>query len=246
MTTIISIDVGIKNLAYCTLELNESGIHINDWGIINIIEHINPVCTNIIRKKNCTRDAYFMIKTTINSDDKNIIYFCNKKTCCKQKDLLYTKKQIKKVKRKTCKNIKLQELGINLLSKLQDKKEHLLHVDKIIIENQPVLKNPTMKSVQMILYTYFLEHGLMDSESPISDIILFSARNKLKIYTGPPIECKLKNKYSIRKYLSIEYTKYLIKDNTKWYDFFLSHSKKDDLADCYMQGMYYLTHTYKK
>ena len=133
---------------------------------------------------------------------------------------------------------------MKLLTKLQQQKHNLLQVDSIIIENQPVLKNPTMKSIQMILYTFFTEHGLMEQSSPISCIKLFSARNKLKTYDGPTIACTLKNKYNKRKFLSIEYTKYFIKQDKKWYEFFLSNTKKDDLADCYMQGIYYIT--YKK
>ena len=31
-----------------------------------------------------------------------------------------------------------------------------LEATDIIIENQPVLKNPTMKSIQMILYSFFI------------------------------------------------------------------------------------------
>ena len=49
MVKIISIDVGIKNLAYCCLEKTESGIDILDWDIINIMENINPLCCNIYR-----------------------------------------------------------------------------------------------------------------------------------------------------------------------------------------------------
>ena len=41
MTKILSIDVGIKNLAYCTLESTISGVIIEDWGIINIMEIFN-------------------------------------------------------------------------------------------------------------------------------------------------------------------------------------------------------------
>ena len=236
MTKILSIDVGIKNLAYCSMYISESGIMIQDWGIINIMEHINKTCTNTIRNKPCTRDAYF----TICKQDVEETYFCNKKTCEKKMKKEYTKKEIKKQKRKTCKNIKLQELALKLLTKLQEKGTSILNIDKVIIENQPVLKNPTMKSVQMILYTYFLEHGIMDDSSSINDVILFSARNKLKIYDGPKVECNLKNKYSRTKYLSVEYTKYFLKDNTEWLYFFKTNSKKDDLADSYLQGRYYL------
>ena len=264
MVRILSIDVGIKNLAYCILDSDPSGNHIIEWDIINIMENINPTCVNILKNKPCTKDAYFIIKslkkTKLNNNVSNNVsnisssgvqYFCNKKTCMKKMESIYTKKQIKKCKRKTCKNIKLQELAIKLLKKLQTtfdfvNNKNILNIDTVIIENQPVLKNPTMKSVQMILYTYFLEHGFMCEKSNISTIILFSPRNKLKTYDGPTVECTLKNKYSKRKFLSIEYTKYFIIDTTKWYDFFLSHSKKDDLADCYMQGLYYLTYTIKK
>ena len=236
MTKILSIDVGIKNLAYCSLSKNISGITIEDWGIINIMENINKTCTNTIRNKPCTRDAYYKI---CKQNTENI-FFCNKKTCEKKMKLNYTKKEIKKQKRKTCKNIKLQELALKLLTKLQEKGTSILNIDKVIIENQPVLKNPTMKSVQMIIYTYFLEHGIMDDSSSIDDVILFSARNKLKIYDGPKVECALKNKYSRTKYLSVEYTKYFIKDNKKWFPFFNTNTKKDDLADSYLQGLYYL------
>ena len=80
----------------------------------------------------------------------------------------------------------------------------------------------------------------MNKKSLIDDVILFSARNKLKIYDGPVVECNIKNKYSKRKYLSVEYTKYFVKDMQKWFAFFNTHTKKDDLADSYLQGLYYL------
>ena len=46
----------------------------------------------------------------------------------------------------------------NIPRKLQEIPE-LLNVDYVVIENQPSLKNPQMKSIQMILYSYFLIMG---------------------------------------------------------------------------------------
>ena len=68
----------------------------------------------------------------------------------------------------------------------------LLNVDYVVIENQPSLKNPQMKSIQMILYSYFLILGKVigngdNSTSYINSIDFCSASNKLKIYDGPPI-----------------------------------------------------------
>ena len=49
--------------------------------------------------------------------------------------------------------------GKCIVEKLQ-KKEHFLDVDLVVIENQPALKNPTMKSIQMMIYSYFLIDGV--------------------------------------------------------------------------------------
>ncbi len=78
----------------------------------------------------------------------------------------------------------------------------LLDVDYVYIENQPVLKNPQMKSIQMILYSYFLFYGITDGIliqkscedgtvveelHKVKSVDLCSASNKLKVYDGPPI-----------------------------------------------------------
>ena len=49
--------------------------------------------------------------------------------------------------------------------------------DHIIIENQPVLKNPTMKSIQIMLYSYFLLKN-----KKMKSIQLVNACNKLKVF----------------------------------------------------------------
>ena len=81
----------------------------------------------------------------------------------------------------------------NLLFENIPKKLHelpyLLNVDKVVIENQPSLKNPQMKSIQMIVYSYFLMYGkvLNINENKIMDIDFCNASNKLKVYKGPEI-----------------------------------------------------------
>ncbi len=78
----------------------------------------------------------------------------------------------------------------------------LLEVDYVFIENQPVLKNPQMKSIQMILYSYFLFYGITDGiliqktmengsveeyNHKVKAVDFCSASNKLKVYDGPEI-----------------------------------------------------------
>ncbi len=71
----------------------------------------------------------------------------------------------------------------------------LLDVDYVVIENQPSLKNPQMKSIQMILYSYFIIMGKtieMGNDKLITSIDFCSASNKLKVYNGPKLEIKKK------------------------------------------------------
>uniref|UniRef100_A0A6C0EHH5 Mitochondrial resolvase Ydc2 catalytic domain-containing protein n=1 Tax=viral metagenome TaxID=1070528 RepID=A0A6C0EHH5_9ZZZZ len=258
---IISIDVGIKNLAYCVLERKDNDFIIKNWDIINILdEKISkvPKCSNIIKDKQCGKQAsnYLVLKTGSsiplpfplvivkdnvkdNVKDKQI-YFCNKITCNKNITKIYPNDKQKTLKIPNAKNTSILELASILLTKLNSIQSIILDVDEVIIENQPALKNPTMKSIQMIVFTYFVEHGYNSGSFPIKNIHLFSAKNKLKLYDGPVVECTKKNPYDKRKYLSVEYTKYYIKDNVEKSLFFNSHSKKDDLADSFIQGYYYL------
>ncbi len=89
----------------------------------------------------------------------------------------------------------------------------LLEVDYVYIENQPVLKNPQMKSIQMILYSYFLFYGITDGiliqKSDVNGVVeeynhkvktvdFCSASNKLKVYDGPEIALEdLKKKRAV-------------------------------------------------
>ncbi len=151
----------------------------------------------------------------------------------------YSDKKFKKVSKK---DNPMLDQGKCIVDKLQ-KKDDFLKVDLVVIENQPALKNPTMKSVQMIIYSYFLINGVCNDISTIQDIQMINARNKLKAYKGPKVECDIKDRYKKTKFLGIEYCKYMINDSLQdeqWIQLFTNSKKKDDLADAYLQGMYVL------
>ena len=72
---------------------------------------------------------------------------------------------------------------------------------------------------------------------------MINARNKLKAYKGPKVECDIKDKYKRTKYLGIKYCKHMISESDQedvWIKLFDTSKKKDDLADAYLQGMYVL------
>ena len=216
---LLSFDVGIKNLAFC--QLDTSNKNILDWGIINI--SIDPTCDHIHKGKCCDKTATKIIKST------------GLKLCTSHTKL----KSYKDTKMNNIKKIdnSMFHLGKNII-KLLDEKKHFLESEVVIIENQPALKNPTMKSIQMILYSYFL---MKDS---IKDIQMINARNKLKAYKGPKIPCDIKETYKRNKYLAIKYTDIMIRENDKidkvYHVLYDTSKKKDDLSDAYLQGIFFI------
>ena len=216
---ILSFDVGIKNLAYCLLDTED--LTIDDWNIINI--SVDPTCDHVNKGKFCDKTATKMTKDT------------GFKLCtshCKIK--LYKDKKLRNVPKL---DNRMLSLGNQIVKKL-DEKKNFLNMDVVCIENQPALKNPTMKSVQMIIYSYFLMNG------KAKDIQMINARNKLKVYTGPKIECDITDKYKQNKFLAIQYCDYMIRENAhidkKFHELYDDSKKKDDLSDSYLQGIYYI------
>tara|TARA_B110000208_G_scaffold51501_1_gene67660 strand:- start:18655 stop:19380 length:726 start_codon:yes stop_codon:yes gene_type:complete len=239
---ILSFDVGIKNLAYCIIDINKEKHTILEWKIINCAEEIlnsRRKCCVLRRKGICNKIA--INKVIINDD--NILGFCELKTC--QKELhIHSKKTIKKIKKIRIKDIGLDIIGTNIYKALKNI-NFLEEIDIIIIENQPVLKNPTMKSVQMLLYGGFI-YDKLNNDYKYS-LKLFNASRKLQIYSGPEIDIgHIKNKYAQRKYLAIKYAEFFIQDMPIWKELFHNSSKKDDLADSYLQALTYFKKTFNK
>ena len=217
---IVSFDIGIKNLAYCILCKNSDNTYnIIEWNIINI--SCDELCTHISSKDICC--------------DKSATYCIDGNNFCTPHSKL--KYNRNKSKKKIKSNNTIYNVGRNLIYKL-DNIFQSKHYDEVIIENQPSLKNPTMKSIQMIVYTYFLINSNVKVE-------MVNARNKLKVYKGPviltPYTDNKKNKYKNNKYLAIKYCSFMIKDqNKKYINLYEDSKKKDDLADCYLQAIYWI------
>ena len=211
--SLLSFDIGIKNLSYCLL--NKSTQEIVDWGILNI--SCDKLCDHVNTKNKCCDKS----ATYLHGD----ILLCSSHSKLKQ----YPNK---------CKKIKSDNSIYNVGKKMVDELDKyplFLDCEDVIVENQPSLKNPTMKSIQMMVYSYFLIKG------QAKNLEMINARNKLKVYKGPKITCIITDKYKRNKFLAIEYCKEMIKNqNKKYIELFDNSKKKDDLADSYLQGIYYI------
>ena len=294
---ILSIDIGIKNLAYVILEvanLDKNSIvngsqdfKIIKWDVINLCnKFISCSNTNCSKQANFHKNANFYCKNHTKKTEYSLP-LCNIKTLHKQSvanlstmvekyDLKIEKpinkagliKILEEYLNTTCfeaienvnaNNVNLIDLGISLKNELNElfNNYDLASIDQIIIENQISPIANRMKSLQGMISQYFIDCNN-------HNIVFISATNKLKAFLNKdkdkekdkdksldkdksPDKEKSADKdkkisYNERKKLSICYTKQLLENKNMLNDltYFVKHSKKDDLADCLLQGIYYL------
>jgi hypothetical protein len=237
---IISIDVGIKNLAYCLLELEDSNtshsLNILKWDSINLCEKegqnkkIKNECSNDCKKK---AKYYFYIDAE-NAELDNKMYLCSQhaKKIDNKKEIIEEENIIKE---KSANKMDLVSIGVAIKKHFDT---HFIndinHIDHIVIENQISPIATRMKTIQGMIMQYFIMKG-------ITSITFASAINKLKAFTN--VVDKKKTSYKDRKKLGIEVTKKIIELLpllNKNIDYFINHQKKDDLADSFLQGVWYL------
>jgi hypothetical protein len=177
-----------------------------------------------------------------NIGNYQFIYDTNNFFCQEHSELFkkeFTKPKKISFKKTQCNKQPIFELSSNLFSKLDSNKNFLL-VDEVLIENQPSIRNPTMKTISMLLYSYFMIKGIFNNV--ITNVKFISPSNKLKINKNITEIFlngnKDKKKYTITKKLGILYCSALITDENKTK--LLTHKKKDDLCDSFLQGFQYI------
>ena len=247
-TRILSWDVGIKHLAYNLSEYVESdsnttetkkiNLTIIQWGIINLsLEKCNF----------CDKDGTYIYEE---------IYYCvdhckklkNKHFCYIEKCYDKAKYQIEipNINKYMCDNhgpkVYSSDMSTEILKvKLIEKLDLLIFepFEYLLIENQPTFKNPKMKAIADTLYAWFLIRKIIDAKTLLAqNIKLISPGRKNKLFTiDIPKEEKLTYKDGKKK--SIDLTLSLITE--EWKLFFNKYSKKDDLADCLLQGYSFYT-----
>ena len=134
--------------------------------------------------------------------------------------------------------VNLVTIGRNIQHKFDEiLNDHLSNIETIIIENQigPIANK--MKTIQGMISQYFI------MKNNNIHIEFISASNKLKDYL--PKDKKEKLDYKQRKKLGIETCLEIVSTDFRfkeWETFFNKHLKKDDLSDCFLQGMWFIKH----
>jgi hypothetical protein len=265
---ILSIDVGIKNLAYCLFDLKDNlNYSIKKWDVIDLMNEQIPICGHTSPKgKKCNFKAkfeklnecycrkhakahskYLIPNQELNpvkykrmklfdlltlAKKFNIIDECTKITKTELINKMNTfieTKHFDIISEKKCNDVNLVLLGRNMMDNFnRELKDE--DIDCIIIENQIAPIANRMKTIQGMIAQYFIMNN-------IKTIEFISSSNKLKQWV------KKKTSYNERKKIGINITLELINKNNQfkqWDNVFVKHKKKDDLADCYLQGIWYL------
>jgi len=267
---ILSIDVGIKNLAYCILETNSGqSFSIVKWDVINLCQE-DPICGAIVKQSICNKKASYKKQYLCfcKTHAKKSIYHLPEKSTSGQSlrklsidkltdiaqinnidvsGIKHTKTAflstilpamkemtLERIKKTSASGMGLVHIGIAIESEL-DKHIPLGGIQQIIIENQLSPLASRMKTIQGMLAQYFIMRGQ-------KNIVFVSATNKLRAFMK---NCTKKPTYAERKTLGIQYTNAILSSqplNNRWCSFVGSHKKKDDLADAFLQGLWYLNH----
>ena len=283
---ILSIDVGIKNLAFCLLEKhdqcsdkNSDKITILKWDTINLAQKIEAKCCEIEKNTQCNKPAkftknskcyclkhskkqQFQIPTSqlkpafLNKQKMNVLcqiaddYKIKYSQPCKKADVLSLINDyiynscFEPVENMSASKIDLVTIGRNMQCKFDEILDaHLLTIDNVIIENQISPIANRMKTIQGMIAQYFI----MKNNNIQIDFV--NASNKLKAATtstsssdGAKNPDSKKMKYSDRKKLGIQQClEFLSTYNfQEWDEFFKAHTKKDDLADSFLQALWYI------
>jgi len=280
---LISFDIGIKNMAYCIFIIEENTVHVQDWGVLNLMDEcaLPQKCTCKLAKKNsekaCNSKAKYMkdgqyycethmkknmkinswvlrnktnSPVTIKKMSKDALIDCGnkygvwidastpstKKGCC-ESILEHLENiginPIVFIKKKTAGEVNLITIGRNMKHCL-DTLLNVHDITHVIMENQISTIASRMKTVQGMLAQYYI------MQPNLPDIEFVSSANKLKHL----VVSTERDTYKQHKRDSIEFcNKFLTANITlgNWVNI-LHTPKKDDLADAFLQGIWYLKH----
>ena len=284
---IVSIDVGIKNLAFCLFEkeANSSYFNIVKWDIVNLsqedeIQNCMCIEKNIIcgkPAKYTLNDSYFCLKHSkkqnyqipSNELKTNFInkqkiqklieiadkYMIQYEKPIKKNDLLFkineyiNNKCFKEITSSNASQIDLITIGKNIKNKfnkifLIDEK-----IDYVLIENQISPIANRMKTIQGMIAQYFIMNSNTQHIEFVSSINKLKNNSKDKIQIEQSINAKndnsdnANNDYKSRKKQGIVKCLEILTQEHHFNNmlpFFNNHKKKDDLSDCFLQGLWFI------
>ena len=258
--TVLAFDIGIRNLAWCLMEKKESRYTVLGWQNYDLLkgegkEETKAVTCYLCKTKpkyfhgddklTCVRHCPPLLPPLTDLSGTRLM----KIPAMKELRKLLPSKTIKnkadgeaelaksyslpivKVKVKKAVDHELTVIHDAIRKFIQDTKPLFLKATHILLENQPVLKNPTMKTVQILLF------------ATLRDLLTESKPSLHLVHAGKKVQGVEKGDagYKERKDGAEKRVAELLEksteDGVQWKTFFTSHQKKNDLADAFSMAV---------
>jgi len=229
MEQVLSIDIGIRNLALWIEEFNEEKIKESSQSLLKIQKK------DRLTPNNEPTNEYKAFLNTFMSQSSKTIY-ADKIDLCENIKISYTKNRM---------IIVTNEILFNIIKELDKIRDILTNVKTIVIEKQ-LKTNPNAQMIQNHIHAYFLhQYGLS------KDVVIFDSCYKTRLLGCPrkikdsENENKLKkiNK-SYRKKWTTNLTRdvFMQRKDKKFFDFIFNQNKAkaDDLSDTFCQVYAYV------
>ena len=223
---ILSIDVGMKNLAHCLMRVDEKRVTMLDWDVVDLT--LSKKCFKCAKTAIVAGEFGAACKThrpvfkTTGAKKEDLETLC-KKYALKTGSREEMAKQLTLFKKSAPLTSSSVSRGRELCNAYTRFDAH--KIDVVLLENQMAAK---MAVVQGMLLQYWVQKG-------VETIEIVSPVQKLK--TLPK---SAKETYAMRKKASVERTRELLLKYECSDAVFDKHKKKDDLADTFLQAVWYI------
>ncbi len=246
---IISIDVGIRNLALCVLHFKKE-FKILNWMLVDVLASPETTTKGVPRKKkaNVADEEKGPCQNTIKRTGKP----CGKMGPINTRGRAYcgthdpSRKHTPSDTQAWCHHLlkRLPSITDDINRCIETKtKEDVLRDDnereiEVYIEQQ-CSTNKKILLASHVIFAHFV--SLFDNSVPVRFV---PAYNKLLVYDGPDVEPHYKTPYANRKYFARCHARYFLEKDEAllhWKNYFEQmKTKQDDLADSFLQGLYIL------
>lgn len=224
-----SFDIGILNLGLCIIESKGDSFEILEWKNINLLDQISKKM--LCHHQKCNKKIHYWIP-----EDKKGLCGVHHKSLLKKKmiDNRYQRYT-------TTKNTSDFELNQNIINTLEKYPQLWEKCDQIIFESQ---MKSNMKKVCFMIFSFLSQKSKLDTSS-IKDMKLISAIHKLQLpkdlldFELPEEETSTRLE---RKALATKHCNLIISNcgEPKWKMFYQQQKQKHDLADAFLQSIWFL------